>query len=128
MAGRTFVTARHPSPATLSPYARWNDMSKQVQIPEHKSISSRVSQHLEELFERQQFDFFDRLPELAAERSCRRRARLQPRAAGREHYGVNLPWPGTAAQASGPAEGGASHGFPGGGPLASPRLWRAHDE
>ncbi len=58
------MTARHPSPATLSPYARWNDMSKQVQIPEHKSISSRVSQHLEELFERQQFDFFDPLAKL----------------------------------------------------------------
>jgi len=39
-------------------------MSKQVQIPEHKSISSRVSQHLEELFERQQFDFFDPLAKL----------------------------------------------------------------
>ena len=49
------------------------------------------------------------------------------RATGRQHHGVDFPWPGTGPQAPRLAQGSTPRGFSGGGPLASWRIWRAHD-
>ena len=68
----------------------------------------------------------DRCPKYG--RSSCRWARRQPRTTGREYYGANPPRPAARSQAFRLAQGGAPLGFPGGGPLASRRIWRAHDE
>jgi len=47
---------------------------------------------------------------------------------GGEHHGVNFSRPAACPKAPSPAQGSATHDFAGGRPLASRRLWRAHDE